>query len=867
MISTSLSLRHILAVVNLGGLFNPLSRLQNVNDRLHKRPALVAAVLVMAGIALHTSIAVSPKMQLLFLVAALYGAIVSANRGGLQNVFLAVAALTIGVIAGALSRSQFRGDDVALFTSDEPRLACLDLRLDKDLRLIEDPGQRHLPARQAGAASVVAVKTWRGWRPASGEIIVSISHAEPRLSAGQTVRVVGMLQRPAPAMNPGEFDWESYYRRQRILSSIRVNHVCDVRVRSAGVAPTLAEARLGVREWLALGFSPTRQADRALLQALMLGDRGPEIRGIERQFQKTGTSHLLSSSGLRMAVLGTIIYFICRLARVRPLAAAAAVTIGVVVWGYLTLPSPQALRPVIVAAALGLGIAGRRNVDSIQLLAIAAVVILVVHPLDLYAPGFQFSFIIVLGMLSLTSAFVAFLDQSLDPHITALEKIGRLSDAQRARRWLARLTIRVVAAACIAWMMSVPLVAYHFEQFTPWAVLIGVVLSPVVFAALGAGFFKLILTILFPSMAPTWAAVVMAPTALLRVAISFFSRLPAADIPITAPPVWAIVAFYGLLCLPLIPVAGRAVRWGVRCAPLGACALLMLLPGLLGFARQSGSGGLLRITLLSIGAGQCAVVEIPGKGAIMLDAGSSTIGDPLHECIEPFLHHRGRAGLDSIYLSHGDFDHISAAAGAWDECGLKEIVTTPYLRGHSAESVPCRRLVEMLDRVGHPPREVIGGEKFDWGGGAIGQVLWPPAHADLNSNNAGMVLRVIYGGRSILFPADIQDPAMRELLKNPALLKSDILVAAHHGSSEALTAEFVRAVDPLAIVSSNATRLTKKQRDFEKLIEHRPLYRTGRCGAIEIDLQREGNISVKPFLDRKQNGITIERDGRILEAK
>ena len=279
--------------------------------------------------------------------------------------------------------------------------------------------------------------------------------------------------------------------------------------------------------------------------------------------------------------------------------------------------------------------------------------------------------------------------------------------------------------------------------------------------------------------------VAMQPVALLRVAMSMVFQAARRRCSIAAPPVWTIVAFYGLLCLPLLPVAGKAVRWGMRCAPLGACAMLLLMPGLLGFARLGVSGGKLRLTLLSIGAGQCAVVEIPGRGAIMVDAGSSTVSDPLHECIEPFLHHEGRMGLDSIYLSHGDFDHISAAAGAWDECAVKEIVTTPV------SSRPFGRK-RALPSIGADARwrrpsaaQVVTGENFDFGGGAVGQVLWPPPHAKLNSNNGGMVLRITYGGKSILFPADIQDPAMRELLKTPAVLKSDVLVAAHHGSSEA----------------------------------------------------------------------------------
>ncbi|MDB5302438.1 MAG: hypothetical protein JWO87_4101, partial [Phycisphaerales bacterium] len=56
--------------------------------------------------------------------------------------------------------------------------------------------------------------------------------------------------------------------------------------------------------------------------------------------------------------------------------------------------------------------------------------------------------------------------------------------------------------------------------------------------------------------------------------------------------------------------------------------------------------------------------------------------------------------------------------------------------------------------------------------------------------------------------------------------------------------------------------LTKKQRDFEQLIEHRPLYRTGRSGAITIELDSKGGISVAPFLKRKQAGLTITKEDR-----
>ena len=117
----------------------------------------------------------------------------------------------------------------------------------------------------------------------------------------------------------------------------------------------------------------------------------------------------------------------------------------------------------------------------------------------------------------------------------------------------------------------------------------------------------------------------------------------------------------------------------------------------------------------------------------------------------------------------------------------------------------------------------------------------------MNSNNAGLVLRVVCAGRSILFPADIQEPAERELLKHPERLRSDILIAPHHGSGEPTTVQFVRAVDPKVILSSDAPRLTAKQRTFDSEIGSRPLLRTGSCGAITLTVLRDGSISVSPY--------------------
>ena len=110
------------------------------------------------------------------------------------------------------------------------------------------------------------------------------------------------------------------------------------------------------------------------------------------------------------------------------------------------------------------------------------------------------------------------------------------------------------------------------------------------------------------------------------------------------------------------------------------------------------------------------------------------------------------------------------------------------------------------------------------------------------------MLKLTYARRTILFPADVQQPALSALAKSPEQLPCDVLIAPHHGSAEAATAAFLKAADPLYIVSSNDRTLSQKQRLFDKLAGERPLFRTNRCGAVTIEIDRNGGVIVAPFV-------------------
>jgi competence protein ComEC len=265
----------------------------------------------------------------------------------------------------------------------------------------------------------------------------------------------------------------------------------------------------------------------------------------------------------------------------------------------------------------------------------------------------------------------------------------------------------------------------------------------------------------------------------------------------------------------------------------------------------------MRVTLLAVGAGQCAVVEPPGRGAAatLVDAGSTSLSDLLHKCLGPYLRGRGRKQVDTVFISHANYDHFSAAAEVSAAYEVGAVVVGPTFRAQSAGNPPAEDLLGALDALGMPPRTACAGERVSIGPGIDVEVLWPPVAAAGNpaadgmaANDSSLVMRLGFAGRSILFTGDIQEAALAELLKEPAKLKADVLVAPHHGSGEPSTAAFVAAVDPQVILSSNDRTLTLKQRDFESMVGGRRLLRTHQCGAITVWVGRDGALDVEAFL-------------------
>jgi competence protein ComEC len=818
---------------------------------LQKRPAASAAAVFIGGIVLHPLLAHRPGVWIADAVVLAVTAMLWIDRRLGGAIALALSVLLCGVAAGQIESFQFRSNDISGYSTDQPRLARIELLVDEPLRVIGTQFSNFRPVlpRQVTTAKVLRVMTDRGWTGASGRILVQIDPPNEQLRLGQTIRVLGMLQRPGPAMNPGQFDWAAYYREQRMLTSIHIPQSDAIEIVTSSRPSLLAKAREGVRSLLAAGFSDEQSLDHALLRALVLGDNDPELSDVQEQFRRTGTSHHLAISGMHIAVVGAVVFFICRLLRMTPRKAVATGFIVVILYGLVALPSPPVVRSVLLCVAFAAGVMGRRSTDGIQLLALSVLAMLIYHPLDLYNAGFQLSFGTVLGLMLFTPRWASV---TKDEHAQIAIAAGAAGEGSvsrwlRVRHYLRRTLGLVLVTGMIAWLTSMPLIAFHFEQLNPWAIFATAILAlPVLFSLLG-GFVKIILTAAMPFGASWWASIAAAPVAMMRHTVDALAHVPGSDVPLPAHSISLMVVYYALLCAPLfMPIRWPKLRWTMRLGPAGALLLFIALP-LTGGATRLGDGSL-RVHVMAVGAGQCCLIELPDGRDILLDAGSTSLADPMRKCIGPYLRNCGLAGIDEIWLSHGDFDHINAAGEILRAYDVPTVRFSTEFEHHAVDNPPDAELLNTIDREQVQVTRHSRGDRIDLGKGASLEVLWPTRDAKFSSNESGLVLKLTYARRTILFPADIQQRGEAELLKNPNDLRCDVLLAPHHGSSERTTRDFIAAADPLYIVSSNDRTLSQKQRLFERQIGDRQLFRTNDCGAITIRIDKTGGLTVTPFV-------------------
>ncbi len=560
------------------------------------------------------------------------------------------------------------------------------------------------------------------------------------------------------------------------------------------------------------------EPDASILAGELWGERASLPPDLKREFQETGTVHVLVTAGLHLGVIAMLVTGLCGLLGVaRAPAAFASIA---VIWLYAAasgghLPSVRAA--TMITVGLLARACGARAL-SWNTFAAAAIVVAALWPAAVGGASFALSF-------SCVAAIVSFADH-----------IARRCEEARVPAPAAEACALTIATQIGVW----PLTAQTFLTIAPYAIAANLAVVPVVGSTMLLGIAQLV-TDRLPFVPDALAALDTGLLDWIVFAVERIAALPGARLAVAPPPTWAIACYDAAA---LAAAAALSRKRGLLAAALLAAGTILVVA-----VPAGGRHGTVTITALDVGQGDGIVVRTPRGHTILVDAGgrleigaageesaAEIVGERI---VVPYLIRQGIRHVDGIILTHPHGDHVGGCAPVLRELGADWIADSGQTYGGHAY-----RDCLATARAQHVPvRYPRAGDVWETDDGVTLRFLAPSEPTIVDSgddvNENSIVFMLEYRGFRAIFMGDAGEQSEARLLANGVDLHAQVLKVGHHGSAYASTPAFIAAVRPtLAIVSvgrhnrfghpAPSTLATLRAAGVR-------ISRTDRCGAITVD--------------------------------
>jgi len=533
----------------------------------------------------------------------------------------------------------------------------------------------------------------------------------------------------------------------------------------------------------------------------------------------------MSISGLHITMLSGLVFALVSFAwrRVPALtmrlparkAAVVAGMLAALVYALVAGFSVPTQRTLYMLMILGIALWSGRQLVIAQVLALALVVVVLIDPFAVISPGFWLSF-----------GAVAMLSYALGA------RVGQL-------HWL-RTWLHTQWAVTIG---MVPLLLIMFNQVSIVSPLANAIAIPMI---------SFIVTplALLGSFLPLDAALMLSYKALdfCMLLLEWFNRLPAAVWQQQAPPLWTLLpAAIGVLWL-LLP-RGVPVRW------LGFFGFLPMLL----IAPPRPHAGDMKVTVLDVGQGLSVVVQTAAH-TLLYDAGGkfSEQADAGSRIVLPFLRAAGISRLDGFIVSHNDTDHSGGMSAILAQMPVAWLLSS--LPGSVALNPDVHHI------------RCFAGQRWIWDEVEF-QVLHPQPGSDadvsLTDNDRSCVVKITSASGSVLLAGDIEKRVesvlvrQREPASGRVSLKSDVMIAPHHGSKTSSSNAFIAAVQPGLTIFTvgylNRFRHPRPEVVRRYLDAQSQTLRSDYDGAVTLDF-----VAGDPALD---SGVTVKAVGWRKQSK
>ncbi|MGZ3863442.1 MAG: ComEC/Rec2 family competence protein [Bacteroidia bacterium] len=380
------------------------------------------------------------------------------------------------------------------------------------------------------------------WKNINGKIIAYFSKTDSArlIETGQTIVFTGALQDIQSPLNPHEFDYKNYLALKNIYYTayLKENNWAICRSQQHASLFTIAQR---IRKTLLDTYreSGLQQSEFSLVAALVLGYDDEIDRPLMNAYSHTGTLHVLSVSGLHVGIIYVLLGFMLGfLNKTRKQIWLKVFLILGFLWFFVLLSgfSAPAVRAALMFSLILVGKTLFENIETANIVFVAAFVSLLHDPFWLADAGFQLSYVAVLGIIYLYPYFY---------------NMFTFSSGLTDKIW------QLCSVSIAAQIATLPITLFYFHQFPVLFLLTNLVLIPVSTVVMYGGILVLIFSkVVFVSKALVWITAISVK--LMNGCALFFDKLPFCVIDNTHLSVINMLLMYLLIVLVFIAIEYRS---------------------------------------------------------------------------------------------------------------------------------------------------------------------------------------------------------------------------------------------------------------------------------------------------------------------
>jgi competence protein ComEC len=487
-------------------------------------PGPVACLLLILGITFGSTVHLPDFIAFCIIVFLFILALIALHRRSRLWAVTAVACslILLGIFRYNLLATNFPPNHISWFT-DLPQETTV------KGRIIREPDMR--PDKTLLTVECDTLVMNGKAVPVSGLLLVRINRLDERFNYADHISVTGFVRTPLERRNFHGFDYRRYLRLKRVNSYVSIGHSSNVRVIEGGTGNWIvSKVIIPLRRHILDVFEKhICGSERYLIAGFLIGETRFIPQQIYERFRDTGTLHLLAVSGSNVALVIITVMFLFRIIGAPRRLVDILSLIVIVIFCQLSFNQPSVVRASLM---IGLVITGRilyRKGSLLNIIAVAALFILLYDPLMLYDVGFQLSFAAAFSLIYFLKGL--------------MPKQRRYP---RWKRWVKDYGWMIVLSSIVVQLTVAPILAYYFGTIPLITFISNLVVIPLSSVAVILSLLLIVFAPI-PFLSDLIAIVAQFFLHLSIKAVDLFASLPLVKLTVAAPDTIHILFYYAVL--------------------------------------------------------------------------------------------------------------------------------------------------------------------------------------------------------------------------------------------------------------------------------------------------------------------------------